>query len=93
MFTNKNIFLKEDKVNDFINHCHEFGFVFDDGIYSLKKSLSSKSEEPYIQFTVSITLLRVYVELSVPSAYWIELGLDDFEPLWEMYQQGYLEIK
>ena len=47
----------------------------------------------YIQFTVSIDTLKIYIELNVPKSYWIEFGLNTFEPLLELYKQEYIEIK
>ena len=36
MFTYKNnIFLKKDKIYDFVNNYHQFGFVHDDNDYVL----------------------------------------------------------
>lgn len=95
MFTEKNsLFLKKDKIYDFVNNSYHFGFMPDDGdSYICKKALSDTNDELYIQFTVDISSLHIYIELNVPCAYWIELGLENFEPLWEPYQQGYIETK
>ena len=94
MFTDENnIFLKKDKIYDFVNNYHQFGFVHDDNDYVLKKVLSKTDMELYIQFTVSIDTLNIYIELHVPTSYWIEFGLDTFEPLFELYKHEYIEIK
>ena len=94
MFTDENnIFLKKDKIYDFVNNYHQFGFVHDDNDYVLKKVLSKTDMELYIQFTVSIDTLKIYIELHVPQSYWIEFGLDTFEPLFELYKHEYIEIK
>ena len=94
MFTYKNnIFLKKDKIYDFVNNYHQFGFVHDDNDYVLKKVLSETDMELYIQFTFSMDTLKIYIELNVPKSYWIEFGLNTFEPLLELYKQEYIEIK
>ena len=54
---------------------------------------SKVDQDLYIQFTVVIRTLNIYVELNVPTSYWIQLGFGDFEPLLELYRQGYIEIK
>lgn len=94
MFIAENkILLKKEKVYDFIINCHKFGFVNgSDNSYECKKVLSETNEELFILFTVSIDSLDVYIELNVPSPYWIELGLETFEPLFQLYKEGYFEI-
>lgn len=95
MFTDENrIFLKKERVYDFITNCYKFGFVNDsENSYEYKKVLSKQDEDLFVLFSVSIDTLCVYVELNVPTSYWIELGLEEFEPLFQLYKEGYLEIK
>ena len=88
------LFLKKDKISDFINNSYSLGFIPDEGgDYVLKKVISKVDQDLYIQFTVVIRTLNIYVELNVPTSYWIQLGFSDFEPLLELYRQGYIEIK
>lgn len=89
-----NLFLKKDKILDFINNSYSFGFILnEDGDYIFRKVLSKVDRDLYIQFTVAVDTLKIYIELNVPTSYWIQLGFGDFEPLFELYQQGYVEIK
>ena len=94
MFTYKNsILLKKDKIYDFVNNCYKFGFVCDgDNSYIFKKVLDENNTDLFVQITVAIDSLEVYIELHVPGPYWIEFGLNTFEPLFELYKQGYIEI-
>lgn len=95
MFTdNSKIYIKKDKIYDFIQNHQLLGFIADhDGSYFLKKILSDTHEELYVIFTVSPTSRHVYIEFHVPCSFWIEVGLGTFEPLFSMYEQGYLEFK
>ena len=95
MFIAENrILLKKEKVYDFIINCHNFGFVNGpNNTYIYKKVLSETNEEFVLLFTVSLNSLDVYIELNVPDPYWIELGLETFEPLFQLYKEGYFEIK
>ena len=94
MFTDKNeIFLKKERLHDFITNCHQFGFIYDDESYIYTKYLSESDSKLYIQLTVYIDTLKIYIELHVPQSYWIEFGLNTFEPLFDLYKQGYIEIK
>lgn len=89
-----NLFLKKDKIYDFVNNSYSLGFIPDeDGDYVFKKVISEVDQDLYIQFIVAVDTLKIYIELNVPASYWIQLGFSDFEPLLELYRQGYIEIK
>lgn len=87
------IFIKKDKIGDFLNIREKYGFESDYDSYVYKKHLSDREENLYILITVSLSNFEVYVELNVPRSYWIEFGVDTFEPLFELYKEGYIEIR
>lgn len=89
MFTEKDdIFIKENMWRKFINNSSQFGFTQDrDGDYVLQKVLEN-NDNLYVQFSVSSLNLKVYIEFHIPRTYWLEVGLETFEPLWTLYKKG-----
>lgn len=63
------------------------------GDYIFKKILSNDNEELYLNITVSLYNARIYIEFNISCAYWLEVGLDTFEPLFTLYKRGYIEVK
>lgn len=91
---NSEIYIKKDKIYDFMQNHQQLGFIEDhDASYFLKKILSEIDEELYVRFTVCPTSRKIYIEFHVPCSYWLEVGLGTFEPLFSMFEQGYLEFK
>lgn len=91
---NIGLFIKKDKLFDFIRKASNYGFIKDnDGDYICKKILSNDNKELYLNITVNLYDARIYIEFNIPCAYWLEVGLNTFEPLFILYKQGYFEIK
>lgn len=94
MFTeNTKIYIKKNRVCDFIENHQQFGFSQDaDGDFVLKKNLSNTQENLYVQVSFSPALREIFVEFHVPYSMWLEVGIGTFEPLFSMCKQGYLEF-
>lgn len=94
MFTeNDHLFISEDRWNDFVKNSTRFGFKKDlEGNYYLKKNLSQNYQMLHLRFSIPISTRKIQIEFDTVSTYWFDIGLATFEPLWELYHQGYLEI-
>ncbi len=91
-YKNTNILINKEKWFEFIKIAEDYGFKKDtDGDYIYKKILSEENSL-YFQITIDSITRIIFIEFNIPCAYWLEVGLNTFEPLFTLYEQGYIEI-
>ncbi len=93
MFKDMILYIKENKIAQFFKEADMYGFNIKDGDSYLYRNYIDENDDLYISITVSLSNRRIYVEINVPKSYWIEFGMADFEPLFTLYKNGFIEMK
>lgn len=92
-YKDNRLFIKKEKWFEFIENFEAYGFIRDScGDYICKKILSDDNDL-YLQITIDSITRIIFIEFNIPCAYWLEVGLNTFEPLFTLYKLGFIEIK
>lgn len=91
MSQKETLFFKKEKALEFMKKAESFGFHIEDDSY-YRRNYIDKEQDLYLLITINVRRGDVYIEMNIPAAYWIELGFEYFEPLLDLYREGFLEI-
>lgn len=90
---NNLLFIKKEKWFDFIENAEIYGFKTDSCNDYICKKILSDDNDLYLQITIDSISRNIFIEFNIPCAYWLEVGLDIFEPLFTLYKLGFIEMK
>lgn len=90
---NNLLFIKKEKWFDFIENAEIYGFKTDICNDYICKKILSDNNDLYLQITIDSISRNIFIEFNIPCAYWLEVGLNTFEPLFTLYKLGFIEIK
>ena len=92
-YKNTLLFIKKEKWFDFIKVAGDYGFKKDaDGDY-IYKTILSEENSLYFLITIDNDTRIIFTEFYIPCSYWLEVGLNTFEPLVTLYKLGFIEMK
>lgn len=90
---NNLLFIKKEKWFDFIENAEIYGFKTDSCNDYICKKILSDDNDLYLQITIDSISRNIFIEFNIPCAYWLEVELDTFEPLFTLYKLGFVEMK